>query len=81
MVKIECFPFKIENKARKSALITLIQHITGSTSHCKKARKKPKTNKQKKAYRLKRKDKKCLYMIAYIENSKNCTKKSCRTNK
>ena len=39
---MECFSPKIGNKSRMSVLITLIQHIAGSSIYCKKVRKRNK---------------------------------------
>ena len=36
----QCFTSKIKNKARMSALITTIQHFTGGSRQCNKARKR-----------------------------------------
>lgn len=37
--KTECFLTKIGEKAKISAVITLVQHSTGTTKQCNKARK------------------------------------------
>lgn len=37
--KGECFPSNIESKARKSILITAIQHSTESSSQCNKGKR------------------------------------------